>query len=326
MAEVEARIGEAQRESTNDLKGTLVNYEAKLILKGLNPQTILQRLRFLRLIAKRGGDLLDPASVFKTINDAKKWDYALKQVKDEDWSNGSKVTAAQAYKSFCEVVGIQIPEHINFDKWLSNRQPKLPWLPLESEIDALTAGCSKKIATFLQLLKEVWCRSGEAWRLRWTDVDVEHNIVTINSPLKGGLPRQFKVSSKLAAMLNMLPKNDDKVFGGSLDKLRQNFIIQRARTAHKLQNPRIKKISFHTLRHWGATMEYHRTKDILHVQERLGHRSITSTLIYTHLVDFEVDEYHVRTAKTLKEDGEFIEAGFEYVTERDGTKIYRKRK
>ena len=73
-------------------------------------------------------------------------------------------------------------------------------------------------------------------------------------------------------------------------------------------------------------MEYHKTKDILHVQERLGYRHITSTLIYTHLVSFESDDYHVRIAKTLKEDEELLKAGFEYVTERDGIKIYRKRK
>jgi len=76
----------------------------------------------------------------------------------------------------------------------------------------------------------------------------------------------------------------------------------------------------------GAIMEYHRTKDVLHVQERLGHRSITSTLIYMHLVNFEGDEYHTATAKSLAEDEELLKAGFEYVTERDGVKIYRKRK
>jgi integrase len=223
-------------------------------------------------------------------------------------------------------VGIEIPEDINFNKWQSKQEQKLPWIPLESEIDSLISGASKKMAAFLQLLKEVWCRCGEAWRLRWTDVDLEHNVVTINSPLKGSLPRQFKVSSKLAAMLNMIPKDGDKIFNGSLDRMRQNFVIQRARIAHKLQNPRIRRISFHTLRHWGASMEYHRTKDILHVKERLGHKSITNTLIYTHLVDFGDDEYHTATASSLKEDEELLRVGFEYVTERDGVKIYRKRK
>ncbi|MDH5266614.1 MAG: site-specific integrase [Candidatus Bathyarchaeota archaeon] len=98
------------------------------------------------------------------------------------------------------------------------------------------------------------------------------------------------------------------------------------RIAHKLQNPRINRITFHTLRHWGATMEYHRTKDILHVKERLGHRNINSTLIYTHLVNFESDEYHTATSKSLEEDEELLKAGFEYVTEREDVKIFRKRK
>lgn len=73
-------------------------------------------------------------------------------------------------------------------------------------------------------------------------------------------------------------------------------------------------------------MEYHRTKDILYVKERLGHKSITSTMVYTHLVNFESEEYHTATSKSLKEDEELIRAGFEYVTERDGVKTYRKRK
>ena len=59
---------------------------------------------------------------------------------------------------------------------------------------------------------------------------------------------------------------------------------------------------------------------------RLGHRSITSTLIYTHLVNFEGDEYHTATSKSINEDEELLKAGFEYVTERDEIKIYRKRK
>jgi hypothetical protein len=69
-----------------------------------------------------------------------------------------------------------------------------------------------------------------------------------------------------------------------------------------------------------------RTKDILQVKERLGHKSITNTLIYAHLVDFGDDEYDHATSSSLKEDEELPRVGFEYVTERDGVKIYRKRK
>jgi len=101
---------------------------------------------------------------------------------------------------------------------------------------------------------------------------------------------------------------------------------QRGKIASKLQNPRILNISFHTFRHWKATMEYHKTKDILHVMKVLGHKNINNTLVYTHLVDFGDDEYTVRVAHTIEEDKQLLEAGFEYVTERDGYKIYRKRK
>ncbi len=68
------------------------------------------------------------------------------------------------------------------------------------------------------------------------------------------------------------------------------------------------------------------SKNIMLVMQRLGHRSITSTIIYTHLVSFEGDEYHTATSKSLEEDEELLKAGFEYVTERDEVKIYRKRK
>lgn len=73
-------------------------------------------------------------------------------------------------------------------------------------------------------------------------------------------------------------------------------------------------------------MLYHRTKDILYVKEKMGHRSTKNTLIYTHLVSFSDEEYTPAIAETVDEARKLIEAGFEYVTERDGVKIYRKRK
>jgi len=136
----------------------------------------------------------------------------------------------------------------------------------------------------------------------------------------------FKVSGKLVAMLNTLPKRSEKVFSTSLKTHRASFNIQRKRLARKLHNPRLLRISFHTLRHWKATMEYHRTKDILHVKQLLGHRSIQSTMIYTHLINFEGDDFTCRTAKTIDEAKGLIEAGFDYVTDMNGCKLFRKRK
>ena len=330
MAEVETRQKQAKRGATTrskeEIKGLLALYEVKPIHSGLKEKIIKGKLNILKLLIKRKVNLLDPKSVWHAIDKMRKYDHATGKLQEKEWSDGSKKNAAIAYRDFAEASGIRIAEDLNFHKY-SSTPKKLPFIPLESDINALIAGASTKAATFLQLLKETWARAGEAWSLEWTDIDPERNLITINNPEKNGLPRQIKVSSQLISMLNRLANNSPKVFGdGRLQHFRKNFVLQRKRIAHKLRNPRINKITFHTLRHWGATMEYHRTKDILHVKERLGHRSITSTLVYTHLVNFEGDEFHVRVAKTLKQDKELIQAGFEYVTERDGAKIYRKRK
>ncbi len=58
----------------------------------------------------------------------------------------------------------------------------------------------------------------------------------------------------------------------------------------------------------------------------LGHRSIQNTLIYTHLVNFKEDEYIAKVAKSEEEVCKLVEAGFEYVFDYDGNKIFRQRK
>ena len=73
-------------------------------------------------------------------------------------------------------------------------------------------------------------------------------------------------------------------------------------------------------------MEYAKTKDILHVMKMLGHRNIQNTLLYTQLVNFEMDDFHSATAKNVQEAQKLVEAGFEYVCDFGEVKLFRKRK
>jgi len=74
-------------------------------------------------------------------------------------------------------------------------------------------------------------------------------------------------------------------------------------------------------------MTYHKTKDILYTQKILGHKSLKNTLVYTHLVDFEEnDNFTVKVASNIEEFTNFLEAGFEYVSDYEDKKILRKRK
>ena len=158
-------------------------------------------------------------------------------------------------------------------------------------------------------------------------MDLERKTVAVNHPEKHGRARILKISDKLAAMIKRLPKKNIKVFGNvTASSTCSTYYNQRRRAAAKLENPRLLQITFHTIRHWKATIEYQRTKDILHVMKLLGHRSIQNTLIYTQLVNFESDQYHSATAEATEEAEELIEAGFGYVCTHNHIMLFRKRK
>jgi len=290
-----------------DVKGKLIEFTWWMKKQGYAESTILDRCRILKTLVKRGANLFDPESVKEVIA-------------QQEWSEGRKEFAVDAYTSFLSMIGgaWKPPRY--------RRVQKLPFIPTETEIDQLIAGCSFRNGTFLQLLKETGMRPGEALKLEWTDLDPQNRTVKV-TPEKGSNPRLFKVSTVLMERLMALPKTNKYVFSGiKLKSLQKRFEDQRRKIAAKLKNPRLLKISFVTLRHWKATMEYAKTKDIIHVMRILGHKNIQNTLVYTHLVDFKDEEYTCKAAWTMEEAQRLIEAGFEYVCEVQGAKLFRKRK
>ena len=74
-------------------------------------------------------------------------------------------------------------------------------------------------------------------------------------------------------------------------------------------------------------MEYHKTKDILHVKNVLGHKNIKNTLVYTQLVNFREEEFISKVAKNADEACVLVESGFEFVCNTpDAIMVFRKRK
>jgi len=61
-----------------------------------------------------------------------------------------------------------------------------------------------------------------------------------------------------------------------------------------------------------------------------GHKNVLSTQIYINmeqaLFSGNSNEYHVKAVSTVDEAMKLVEVGFEYVTEIDGMKLFRKRK
>lgn len=214
----------------------------------------------------------------------------------------------------------------------TNTAKKLPpFLPTEKEINDLIAGCRLKTATLLQLMKETGMRIGECLSLTWICVNFEKNVITLADAEKGSLPRVFRVSTKLLGMVGRLSRGTEKIFGDMKRTSAEScFRVSRKRIAKKLSNPRIVKIHFHLIRHWFGTMLYHKTKDMDYVRRQLDHRNIMNTQIYVNMEQAffaeESDDYTVKVASTIEEATALIEVGFEYVTDTDGKKLFRKRK
>jgi hypothetical protein len=75
-------------------------------------------------------------------------------------------------------------------------------------------------------------------------------------------------------------------------------------------------------------MEYKRTLSLLHVMSVLGHRSWKNAQLYVDLSSISIgkDEFICEVAHNLQEATKLIENGFDYVTEMDGCKIFKRRK
>lgn len=294
------------------LKGKLLEFEFWMQKQGYAKSTVKSRVKRLLILSRRGANILEPESVKAVI--------ALQKT----WSNGHKANVVDAYSCFLEKEGL---------KWNPpryKREETIPFIPSEAELNMLIGASGKTLSIFLQGLKETGADPGEFAAIHSKDINRESKAITLNHPVKGHRPRVLTVSQELINRLEPLMKQSGRLFDD--DRLRRAFLYKRRTMVRKLSNPRLGNITFITFRHWFATMEYHRTKDILHVQRLLGHKNIQNTLIY---IDLEAklfgkssDGFTVRIAHDVGEAASLTEAGFEYTTGEynDGGKIYRKRK
>jgi integrase len=258
-----------------------------------------------------GADLDDPETVKSLL------------AKQQSWTDNHKMLLTYAYESFLEMEGKtwQRPTY---------RQSKtMLFVPMEEELDQLIHGSEKKLGTFLQGLKDTGCDPGELAKLKWIDLNTETKTATI-TPVKGHKSRMLKISDEFLRRTQTLPRNSEYLF--NYLSLRRAFGKARTSLVRKLNNSRLKAISFTTFRHWKGTMEYHRTHDILHVKEILGHMRIDNTMVYINLENAvftsKNDQFYAAVAADRDQAIKLIETGFEYVTGEynDGGKLFRKRK
>jgi site-specific recombinase XerD len=164
------------------------------------------------------------------------------------------------------------------------RRRRLPHAPRPEETDALLAPLAGEDALALrnralfELVYSAGLRAQEAVDLRLADVDFEQEAVVVRG--KGGKERAVPLGEEAAYRLRLyLEQGRPQLARGAVDAF---FISARGRPLDTstlrrlLPNP-------HQLRHAFATHLLEGGADLRTIQELLGHSSLSTTQIYSHV-------------------------------------------
>lgn len=148
----------------------------------------------------------------------------------------------------------------------------------------------KKFNMIIKLFLNTGLRVSEVCNIKLSDIDIPN--CSINVKCKGNKYRTTYFTTKLKKELEIYC-DEFKPYVYLFESRRgKNYtrrgIYEIVQNAYKLA--KIKGMTVHSLRHTVATLLYENTKDILVVKEFLGHASIESTEIYTHVCIDEVRE------------------------------------
>lgn len=219
-----------------------------------------------------------------------------------------RAAAIRGFYRFCYgdgLIGVDVAAHLDL--------PKMPRLLPETltvvEVEALlaAAGEGERDRALLELLYAAGLRVSEALGLDLEDLSLEGGFVRVVG--KGDKERLVPVGEialdalrawidgQRAALLSIghvVPARGGPLFlgerGRRLGRQQAWGIVKRAATASGLGD----RVSPHTLRHSFATHLLEGGADLRVVQELLGHASISTTQLYTHLTGERIRDVYAR--------------------------------
>jgi len=211
-----------------------------------------------------------------------KYVYHLIRHKESSWSTQKQLISALKlfYKEVCN-------ESVHLDAILPARKPfKIPEVLSQQEVKRLL-NCTKNLKhrCILATMYSAGLRVGELLALRILDIDPDCMVLKVRGG-KGDNDRSLPLSQNLLVLLREYYKKykpQDLLFEGQNGRRYSatsvNQILKKGLTKAGIK----KKLSSHNLRHSYATHLLESGTDIRIIQELLGHKSIKSTMIYTHI-------------------------------------------
>ena len=298
----------SNRTADLDLTGATEAFCARLSAEGRSPATIAAYRRDLALVARVAGELA-PGIVCRAVTAG---------LLDQVFSAGAVIESERGPRSAASLHRMKAAVRAFF-AWAveagvvednparSIRMHRLPRkLPvflttaekkrLLKELKGRTDFSTLRDRAMIEVLLGTGIRLGELAALDMDDIDLDAKHLRVRA--KGNVPQVKFIKTDLRTLLRRYLAERRRHGRPEMEALflsnRDGRLCQRQianRLAHWLRKAGIEKeLTPHGLRHTFATHLYGATNDLLVVQRALGHRDVSTTQIYTHLVDGQLEE------------------------------------
>ncbi|RLF04751.1 MAG: tyrosine recombinase XerD [Thermoprotei archaeon] len=252
-------------------------YIAHLLARNRSPSTIKTFKSLLRRFIEYLGN--------KHVKDATTWDVDafLAELRASGYSERSIYTAAVAVKRFMEYLGLGSNLR-GFE--LPRRPHELPRYLTPEEVEAMIdAADNLRDKLIVSMLYSTGMRVSELVSIKVSDVNLEERSIRVRG--KGGKERVVFFNGKTYSILVEYLKRvrpNEYLFpgrrGGHLHYVTVERVVRALARAAGIG----KRVTPHVLRHSFATHSLTQGMDIREIQELLGHASLKTTQVYTHVV------------------------------------------
>ena len=298
----------SNRTADLDLTGATEAFCARLSAEGRSPATIAAYRRDLALVARVAGELAPGIACREVTAGLLDQVFSAGAVTESERGPRSAASlhrmkaAVRAFFAWAAETGV-----VGDNPARSIRMHRLPRkLPvflttaekkrLLKELKGRTDFSALRDRAMIEVLLGTGIRLGELAALDMDDIDLDAKHLRVRA--KGNVPQVKFIKTDLRTLLRRYLAERRRHGRPEMEALflsnRDGRLCQRQianRLAHWLRKAGIEKeLTPHGLRHTFATHLYGATNDLLVVQRALGHRDVSTTQIYTHLVDGQLEE------------------------------------
>ncbi|MFP4112116.1 MAG: tyrosine-type recombinase/integrase [Candidatus Woesearchaeota archaeon] len=245
-----------------DFEDIIRNGINEMKLKGFSQRTIKAYLFHFRKYKKSG---------------ISRDDYILKMIDSGFASNSTRLASA----------AIQFFEKQNVERFIPKKSKRLPLVLSKTEINKMIHSLNNmKHRLVIALLYSSGLRLSELINLRPENINMIDNTILVKAG-KGNKDRITLLSKKVKSMLKQFNIGEKYVIENNGKKYNKRSVQEIVMKASKLANIK-SNVTPHTLRHSFATHLLEKGTDLRYIQKLLGHSSVRTTQIYTHIAKDDI--------------------------------------